>query len=415
MSVREQIFDAIEREEQRQKNGLEMIASENFVSDDVRRVCGSVLTNKYAEGYPGKRYYGGCAYYDEIENLARNAACDIFGAAHANVQPHSGATANFAAYTALLRPGDKVVAMSLDHGGHLTHGSKVNFSGRLYDMVPYGVEADTGRIDYDKLEALVEAERPKLLVAGASAYAREINFKRMGAIAKQVGAKFMVDMAHIAGLVATGYHQNPVPYADVVTSTTHKTLRGPRGGLILCTSELAKKIDSRVFPGAQGGPLMHQVAAKAICFAEAKMGDFKTYQMHVVENAKVLAESLSNLGYDLVSGGTDNHLVLVDLRPKGVTGADAEHALEAAGMTTNKNKIPFDPMSAQVTSGLRLGTPALTTRGMDADAFRQIASWIDQAISSREDAQALHQIRLAVDAFAQQFPMFCLNGERSQG
>lgn len=386
------IADLIKKETVRQAQGLELIASENYVSEAVLEAVGSILTNKYAEGYPGARYYGGCEYHDEIENLAIERAKQLFGAEHANVQPHSGANANLAVYMAAVNPGDTVLAMNLDHGGHLTHGAKVNFSGRLYRIVPYGVHPDTGLIDYDEVERLAELEKPKLILAGASAYARVIDFQRFADIAKRVGAKLWVDMAHIAGLVAAGLHPSPVPYADFVTTTTHKTLRGPRGGMILCKAEYQKVIDSRVFPGTQGGPLMHVIAGKAVCFGEALLPSFVEYQQQVVLNAKVLAESLSELGYKLVSGGTDNHLMLVDLRNKNITGKDAEAALGRAHIVVNKNKIPFDPTSAQITSGIRLGTPAVTTRGLRQEHMRQIAGLIDETLKNSGNEQTISSV-----------------------
>jgi glycine hydroxymethyltransferase len=400
------IFSLICKEARRQAEGLELIASENFVSDAVLAAVGTVLTNKYAEGYPGKRYYGGCQFHDEIETLAIERAKKLFGAAHANVQPHSGASANFAAYSALIETGDRILAMNLDHGGHLTHGSPVNFSGRLYDVVAYGVKQSDGRIDYDALEKTAHETKPKLIVAGASAYARTLDFARFGAIAKAVGAKLMVDMAHIAGLVAAGLHPSPIPHADVVTTTTHKTLRGPRGGLILCTEEMKKKIDSRVFPGAQGGPLMHVIAGKAVCFEEALADGFKTYQKRIVENASTLATGMLDEGFDLVSGGTDNHIVLVDVRKKGLTGKRGEEVLGRADITVNKNKIPFDPESPMVTSGVRLGTPAVTTRGMGTAEMTTIARLIGRALSSPDDDTSLARVKEEVHALAARFPLY---------
>jgi glycine hydroxymethyltransferase len=400
------IFTLITKEARRQAEGIELIASENFVSDAVLAAVGTVLTNKYAEGYPGKRYYGGCQFHDEIETLAIERAKKIFGAAHANVQPHSGASANFAAYSALIETGDRILAMNLDHGGHLTHGSPVNFSGRLYDVVAYGVRESDGRIDYDALEKTAHETKPKLIVAGASAYARTIDFARFGAIAKSVGARLMVDMAHIAGLVAAGLHPSPIPHADVVTTTTHKTLRGPRGGLILCTEEMKKKIDSRVFPGAQGGPLMHVIAGKAVCFEEALTDEFKAYQQRIVENARTLAAGMLEQGFDLVSGGTDNHLMLVDVRKKGLTGKRGEEVLGKADITVNKNKIPYDPESPMVTSGVRLGTPAVTTRGMGSDEMKSIARLIGRALSSPDDERALQSVKEDVHALTVRFPLY---------
>ena len=361
---RDVVFDYIDKEFERQQNGIELIASENWVSPAVREAQGSVLTNKYAEGYPGRRYYGGCEFVDEIETLAIDRLKELFGAEYANVQPHSGAQANMAVYSALLQPGDKVLGMNLTDGGHLTHGSKVNSSGKLYDFADYGVDKETERIDYDKLEETAKEVKPKLIVAGASAYAREIDFKRIGEIAKAVDAYFMVDMAHIAGLVAVGLHQNPVPYADVVTSTTHKTLRGPRGGVILSNNQdLFKKLNSAVFPGMQGGPLEHVIAAKAVAFGEALADSFKDYQNQIVKNAKAMAEVLLEQGIRIVSGGTDNHLILLDVSSIGLTGKDAEHMLDEVNITANKNTIPNEKQSPFITSGLRIGSPAMTTRG----------------------------------------------------
>ena len=381
-----EIGDAIAKEYARQQRGLELIASENVVSPAVMATMGTVLTNKYAEGYPGKRYYGGCECVDIAENIAIERAKQLFGAEHANVQPHSGAQANTAVYLALLKPGDTVLGMNLAHGGHLTHGSPVNISGMLYNFVPYGVEDDTSMIDYDKVEFLAREHKPKLIVAGASAYPRIIDFERLGAIAKSVGAYLMVDMAHIAGLVAAGLHPNPVPYADVVTTTTHKTLRGPRGGMILCREELAKAINKGVFPGTQGGPLMHIIAAKAVCFGEALKPEFKEYQKQIVKNAKVLAESLIAEGFNLLSGGTDNHLMLVDLRSMGITGKQLEKQLDEVYITVNKNAIPNDPESPFVTSGVRIGTPAVTSRGLKEDDMRKIAHLIKLAATDFENS-----------------------------
>ena len=379
-----QVAQAILAEEKRQHSKIELIASENFVSDAVMQAMGSVLTNKYAEGYPGKRYYGGCECVDVVEDLARDRAKELFGAEHANVQPHSGAQANMAVFFGFLKPGDTVMGMSLAHGGHLTHGSPVNMSGSYFNIVPYGVSDDDHRIDYDEVERIALECKPKLIVAGASAYPRIIDFERFGAIAKKVGAYLMVDMAHIAGLVATGLHPSPVPYADFVTTTTHKTLRGPRGGMILCREEYAKQIDKAIFPGIQGGPLMHVIAAKAVALGEALSPAFKEYQTQVLKNAAVLAEELQKYGFTLVSGGTDNHLMLVDVRSKNVTGKEAEHMLDEIGITANKNTIPNDPQSPFVTSGLRLGTPAATSRGMKEDDMREIAAIIDLTLSNFE-------------------------------
>jgi len=371
---------AVQAEYQRQQDGIELIASENFASPAVMAAMGTVLTNKYAEGYPTKRYYGGCQCVDVVEDLARERACRLFGADHANVQPHSGAQANTAVYFAFLKPGDTVLGMSLAHGGHLTHGSPVNLSGSYYNFVPYGVSAETGKIDYDEFEKLAQEHQPKLIVAGASAYPRVIDFERISKIAKSVGALFMVDMAHIAGLVAAGLHPSPVPYADIVTTTTHKTLRGPRGGLILCKEEYAKAIDKAIFPGTQGGPLEHIIAAKAVCFGEALKPEFKEYQKQVVANAKALEKKLLAEGINLVSGGTDNHLLLLDLRGTGITGKELEHRLDEVHITVNKNAIPDDPEKPFVTSGIRVGTPAATTRGFKEAEMELIGGWIKDCI-----------------------------------
>ncbi len=367
---------AIEAELTRQRQNIELIASENFVSKAVMAAMGSPLTNKYAEGYPGKRYYGGCDKVDIVEELARKRACKLFGADHANVQPHSGAQANMAVFFAVLKPGDTVMGMNLAHGGHLTHGSPVNMSGKQYNIIPYGVKEETGTIDYDEVRRLALEHKPKLIVAGASAYSRVIDFKFFSDVAKEVGAYLMVDMAHIAGLVAAGLHPSPVPYADFVTTTTHKTLRGPRGGLILCKEEYAKLIDKAIFPGIQGGPLMHVIAAKAVCFAEALNPEFKDYAKQVVANAKVLSDRLVKNGFNIVSGGTDNHLMLVDLRPMNITGKELEHRLDEVRITCNKNAIPFDPEKPGIASGIRLGTPAVTTRGMVEEDMVEIADII---------------------------------------
>ena len=369
-----EVYAAMEKELDRQKYGIELIASENFASPAVMQAMGTILTNKYAEGYPGKRYYGGCVNVDIVEDIARDRACKLFGAEHANVQPHSGAQANLAVYFALLKPGDTVLGMSLAHGGHLTHGSPVNMSGSFFNFIPYGVSDETGTIDYDELERLAKENHPKLIVAGASAYPRVIDFERIAAIAKSVDALFMVDMAHIAGLVAAGLHPSPVPYADIVTTTTHKTLRGPRGGMILCREELAKAIDKAIFPGTQGGPLMHIIAAKAVCFGEALDPAFKEYQAQVIKNAKALEKALLSEGFHLVSGGTDNHLLLLDLRPFGITGKEMEARLDEVHITVNKNAIPNDPEKPFVTSGIRVGTPAATTRGFVEEDMVEIAS-----------------------------------------
>ena len=402
-----EIAAAIGAELARQRSTIELIASENFVSPAVMEAVGSVLTNKYAEGYPGRRYYGGCEKVDVIENLARDRACALFGCGFANVQPHCGANANMAAYTALLKPGDTVLGMSLDHGGHLTHGSPVNFSGRLYRFVPYGLDPDTETIDYDELERLAERERPQLIVGGASAYPRTIDFERLAAIAHGVGARLMVDMAHIAGLVATGLHPSPVPYADVVTSTSHKTLRGPRGGFILSNDpEVAKRVDAAVFPGTQGGPLMHVIAGKAVAFGEAMQPEFHTYMEQVLEGTAALADGLVAGGLRLVSGGTDNHLALVDLTATGVTGKDAERMLEGVGITVNKNSIPNEPRSPQVTSGIRVGSAAAVTRGFSACELRRVGELIAEVLFAH-DAPADHRrVRTEVEDLLTKHPLY---------
>ncbi|MFA6929327.1 MAG: serine hydroxymethyltransferase [Lentisphaeria bacterium] len=395
----------IDREQNRQNRGLELIASENFASAAVRAAAGSVLTNKYAEGYPGKRYYNGCVHVDEVETLAIDRACKLFGAEAANVQPHSGSQANMAAYLAILEPGDRVLGLSLAHGGHLTHGHKVNFSGRTYQFIGYGVDPETERLNYDTIAELAREHKPKLLLAGASAYPRIIDFARLRQIADEVGAYLMVDMAHIAGLVAAGLHPNPVPYCDIVTSTTHKTLRGPRGGLILCRESLIKKINSQVFPGIQGGPLMHIIAAKAICFKEAMQPEFREYQKQVVANTACLARELQTRGFRIVSGGTDNHLMLVDLRPKGVTGKDTATALDYADITVNMNMIPFDPAKPTVTSGIRVGTAAVTTRGMKEAEMVLIAALMTRVVEHIGDEEVYAAVRKEVGALAAKFPM----------
>lgn len=400
------VYALIKKEHGRQEEGLELIASENFVSRAVLEAQGTILTNKYAEGYPGKRYYGGCVFYDEIESIAISRAKELFGAQHANVQPHSGASANFAVYTAVLKPGDTVLAMRLDMGGHLTHGSPVNFSGRLYNIVGYGVRESDQTIDYDEVEKLAQQHKPKMLVAGASAYPRTIDFARMSKIAKSVGAFFFVDMAHIAGLVAAGLHPSPVPHADFVTTTTHKTLRGPRGGLILCTSEQQKTLDSRVFPGAQGGPLMHVVAAKAVMFKEALSPSFKTYQQQIVKNATALATGLQKRGFKLTTGGTDNHLMLIDLRGTDVTGKAGEEALGKADITVNKNMIPYDPAPPMVSSGIRVGSPAVTTRGFKEPEMDVVADLIARVLQKPSDEAALSQVKSEVHALTKKFPLY---------
>ncbi|MGB9661847.1 MAG: serine hydroxymethyltransferase [Moorellaceae bacterium] len=397
---------AMEKELERQRSHLELIASENFVSPAVLAAQGSVLTNKYAEGYPGRRYYGGCEWVDVVESLACDRACTLFGAEHANVQPHSGSQANTAVYLAVLKPGDTVLGMNLAHGGHLTHGSPVSLSGKYFNFVFYGVSPSTGRIDYDQVADLARRHRPKLIIAGASAYPRIIDFARFREIADEVGALLMVDMAHIAGLVAAGVHPSPVPYAQFVTSTTHKTLRGPRGGLILCREEYAAAIDKAVFPGIQGGPLMHIIAAKAVAFKEAMEPGFKRYQQQIVNNARALAEALQSYGFELVSGGTDNHLLLVDLRNKGLTGREAEEVLGSVNITVNKNAIPFDPQKPNITSGIRLGTAALTTRGMDEEAMRRVAEALDLALSYGRDEDRLRRARGIVADLCRQYPLY---------
>jgi len=401
-----EIAGAIRRETERQEYSLEFIASENFVSEQVLEAQGSVLTNKYAEGYPGKRYYGGCEFVDVAEDLAIDRARQLFGAEHANVQPHSGSQANMAVYFAVCQPGDTVLGMNLAHGGHLTHGSPVNFSGKLFNIVPYGVRRETGTIDYAEVERLAREHRPKLIVVGASAYPRTLDFAAFRRVADEVGAVVMVDMAHIAGLVAAGEHPNPVPYAEFVTTTTHKTLRGPRGGMILCREEYAKKLNSNIFPGIQGGPLMHVIAAKAVAFREALQPEFRTYAAQVVKNAKALAAGLMERGFNLVSGGTDNHLMLVDLSGSELTGKVAEATLEKAGITVNKNAVPFDTRSPFVTSGFRIGTPATTTRGLKEAEMVQVADWIAQALANVENESELKRIRSEVRALCSQFPLY---------
>lgn len=396
------IYEMMVKELRRQQSHLELIASENFVSEAVLDCMGSHLTNKYAEGLPGKRYYGGCEFVDQIEQLAIDRACELFGAEHANVQPHSGAQANTAVYVALLQPGDTVMGMALDQGGHLTHGSKVNLSGKLYNFIPYGVDRETERIDYDAIESLIEEHHPKLLVAGASAYPRAIDFKRIGDICHSHDVLFMVDMAHIAGLVAAGEHQSPVPYADVVTTTTHKTLRGPRGGLILCKNEFAKAIDKAVFPGTQGGPLEHTIAAKAVCLKEAMSDDFKVYQKQIVKNAKTLCNALTDKGFRMVSGGTDNHLMLVDVSAVGMTGKEADNTLGEVNITANMNTIPFDKQKPTVASGVRVGTPAVTTRGLVEDDMLVIADAFEDALIKHD----LDAARAKVKSLTDKYPLY---------
>ena len=406
-TVDPEIQKAIDQELSRQREKLEMIASENIVSTAVMQAQGSILTNKYAEGYPGKRYYGGCEYVDIVEQLAIDRAKKLFGAEYANVQPHSGAQANTAVYFALLQPGDTILGMNLTDGGHLTHGSPVNISGKYFKIIPYGVDKETERIDYDELERLAKEHQPKLIVGGASAYSRIIDFERMAQIAKSVGAYFMVDMAHIAGLVAAGLHSSPVPYADVVTTTTHKTLRGPRGGLILCRdAEFGKQFNKAIFPGIQGGPLMHVVAAKAVTFKEALSDEFKVYQQQVLDNAKALSDELVKKGFRIVSGGTDNHLMLVDLRSKNITGKEAQFLLDEIGITANRNTIPFEPLSPFVTSGIRLGTPALTTRGLKEEDIREVADIIADVIENREDSAVIEAAKAKVQAICKKFPLY---------
>src|SRR5467141_1039190 len=409
-----QIAAAIDNETRRQHEGLELIASENFVSEAVLEAMGSVFTNKYAEGYPGKRYYGGCEFADVVENLARDRAKQLFGAEHVNVQPHAGSQANMEAYAAVLQPGDTILGLNLAHGGHLTHGHHLNFSGKTYHIVPYGVTKEAETIDYDDLEKLAERERPKLIIGGGSAYPRIIDFARMRQIADKVGALYLVDMAHFAGLVAGGAHPSPVPHAQIVTSTTHKTLRGPRSGMILSKAEFAQAIDKVVFPGMQGGPLVHIIAAKAVCFREAMQPEFRDYAKQVVANAKVLAETLAAEGFRIISGGTDTHLMLVDVFSKGMLGSEAEKVLGEAAITVNKNAIPFDTNPPMKPSGIRLGSPALTTRGMKQDEMRQIGRWIAEALLSRTDPAVQGRIRKQVLALCETFPLYAERRARAQ-
>jgi len=409
-----QIAAAIDNETRRQHEGLELIASENFVSEAVLEAAGSVFTNKYAEGYPGKRYYGGCEFTDVVEELARSRAKQLFGAEFANVQPHAGSQANMAAYAAVLQPGDTILGLNLAHGGHLTHGHHLNFSGKTYKVVPYGVTKETETIDYDELERLADKERPKLIIGGGSAYPRIIDFARMRQIADKVGAIYLVDMAHFAGLVAGGVHPSPVPHAQIVTSTTHKTLRGPRSGMILAKADLGPAIDKTVFPGMQGGPLVHIIAAKAVCFLEAMQPEFKVYARQVVANAKVLAETLAAEGYRIISGGTDTHVMLVDVFAKGMLGSEAEKALGEAGITVNKNAIPFDTNPPLKPSGIRIGSPALTTRGMKETEMRQVGRWIAEALQRRLEPEALAQIRRQVLEMAEAFPLYAERRARAQ-
>ncbi len=409
-----EISNAIDNEVRRQHEGLELIASENFVSEAVLEAAGSVFTNKYAEGYPGKRYYGGCEFTDVVEELARERSKKLFGAEHANVQPHSGSQANQAAYAAVLQPGDTILGLNLAHGGHLTHGHHLNFSGKTYKVVPYGVTRETETIDYDELERIATTERPKLIIGGGSAYPRIIDFVRMRQIADKVGALYLVDMAHFSGLVAGGAHPSPVPHAQIVTSTTHKTLRGPRSGMILSKKEFASAIDKTVFPGMQGGPLVHIIAAKAVCFLEASQPGFRDYARQVVANAKVMAETLAADGYRIVSGGTDTHLMLVDVFAKGMLGSEAEKALGEAGITINKNAIPYDTNPPLKPSGIRIGTPAVTTRGMKEAEMRQIAHWIAEALDHRADGAVLAKIRKQVLGMAEEFPLYAERRARAQ-
>ncbi len=401
-----EIYEAIRREVKREQERIILIASENYASEAVLEAQGCVMTNKYAEGYPGKRYYGGCEFVDAAESLAIARAKELFGAEHANVQPHSGTQANMAVYLALLKPGDSILSMNLAHGGHLSHGHSVNFSGSLFRPIFYGVRRETGMIDCDEVESLAQQHRPRMVVVGASAYSRIFDFQRFRQIADGVGATFMVDMAHIAGLVAAGVHPSPVPVADIVTSTTQKTLRGPRGGLILCKAQFAKAIDRAVFPGTQGGPLMHVIAAKAVAFKEAMTPEYKAYQHQIVENSKTLAEALKGHGFEIVSGGTDNHLFLVDLRSKNLTGRDAEIALDMAGITVNKNAIPFDDKPPAVTSGIRLGTPSVTTRGMTPKEMEQIAGMIHEVLEKPEDQKVRRDVQKRVKQLCKQFPIY---------
>ena len=408
-----QIANAIDNETRRQHEGLELIASENFVSEAVLEAMGSVFTNKYAEGYPGKRYYGGCEYADVVENLARDRARQLFGAEFANVQPHAGSQANMEAYAAVLQPGDTILGLNLAHGGHLTHGHPLNFSGKTYRIVPYGVTRETETIDYDEVEKLAVQERPKMIIGGGSAYPRTIDFARMRAIADKVGALFLVDMAHFSGLVAGGAHPSPVPHAHIVTSTTHKTLRGPRSGMILAKADLGPAIDKVVFPGMQGGPLVHIIAAKAVCFLEALQPEFRDYARQVVANAKILAATIAAEGYRIISGGTDTHLMLIDVFAKGMFGSEAEKALGDAGITVNKNAIPFDANPPMKPSGIRIGTPALTTRGMKESDMKRVGNWIVEALNQRTNPIALTKIRKQVEDFAEGFPLYPQRRTRS--
>jgi glycine hydroxymethyltransferase len=409
-----QVAAAIDNETRRQHEGLELIASENFVSEAVLEAAGSVFTNKYAEGLPGKRYYGGCEFTDVVENLARDRAKQLFGAEHANVQPHAGSQANMAAYAAVLQPGDTILGLNLAHGGHLTHGHHLNFSGKTYKIIPYGVTKETETIDYDELEKLAEKEHPKLIIGGGSAYPRMIDFARMRQIADKVGALYLVDMAHFAGLVAAGIHPSPIPHSHIVTSTTHKTLRGPRSGMILSKAEFAQVIDKTVFPGMQGGPLVHIIAAKAVCFHEAMQPEFRDYARQIVANAKVLAQTIADGGLRIISGGTDTHLMLVDVFSKGMLGSEAEKALDQAGITVNKNAIPFDTNPPLKPSGIRIGTPALTTRGMKEPEMRQIGQWIAEVLLHRTDAALLAKVRKQVLDLCEAFPLYLERRVRAQ-
>ena len=408
-----EIYETIFGETKRQAEGLELIASENFVSEAVMEAVGSVMTNKYSEGYPGKRYYGGCEFMDIAENLARKRAKELFGCEHANVQPHSGSQANMGVYFSVLKPGDTILGMNLSHGGHLTHGHPVNFSGKFFNVVSYGVKKETEVIDYDELRRIAVDARPKLIIAGASAYPREIDFGKFREVADEVDALLMVDIAHIAGLIVAGIHQSPVPYADFVTTTTHKTLRGPRGGMIMCKKKYAKDLDREVMPGIQGGPLMHVIAAKAVAFKEAMEPSFKEYQEQIVKNARVLAAEMANLGHHVVSGGTDNHLMLISFIERNLTGKAVEQALEKAGITVNKNTVPFDPQKPFVTSGIRMGTPALTTRGMKESEMEEIAALIDKVISNLGDETVYAQVKQEILTLCQRFPLYKERLERA--
>ncbi|WP_425270340.1 serine hydroxymethyltransferase [Marinilactibacillus kalidii] len=406
MNFDQEVFDAIEQEKNRQEENIELIASENFVSEAVMQAQGSVLTNKYAEGYPGKRYYGGCEFVDIVENLAIERVKTLFGAEYANVQPHSGSQANMAIFQTFLEPGDTYMGMDLNHGGHLTHGSQVNFSGKLYNVVPYGVNKETETIDFDQVRALALEHKPKLIITGYSAYPREIDFQKFREIADEVGAILMVDMAHIAGLIATGEHPNPVPYADVVTSTTHKTLRGPRGGLILAKEAYAKRLNSAIFPGIQGGPLEHVIAAKAVAFKEALQPEFKTYTQQIIKNAKAMADVFNTSKGRVISGGTDNHLLLLEVTDFEMNGKQAESLLDRVGITVNKNTIPFETLSPFKTSGIRIGTPAITTRGFDEEASKKVAELIVQTLENKDDEEQLEQVKIAVRELTTRFPLY---------